>query len=108
MGPSEQISSNSEKFTSSSDILLNASKIVRNPPLSPIPKAPAITSHSYPRHMNIYVFLFFMMLTKKQKKYSISHLFISMIIQELITLNLICELGRTQLLTILARSVQKP
>ena len=38
--------------------------------------------------------------------YTINHVFRSMTVQELYTLHTICELGRNQLLTILAMSVQ--
>ena len=38
--------------------------------------------------------------------YSINHVFIAMTIQELNTLHFTCELERTQLLTLLAMSVQ--
>ena len=48
-----------------------------------------------------------MMLTSEKKlDYSLSHVLISTSIQELNTLHYICELKRTQLLTILAMFVQ--
>ena len=40
--------------------------------------------------------------------YTINHVFRSMTVQELNTLQTICELGQNQLLTILAKSVPKP
>ena len=40
--------------------------------------------------------------------FTINHVFKSMTVQELITLHTVCELERTQLLTILAKSVKNP
>ena len=45
---------------------------------------------------------------KTKRDYTFNHVFRSMTVQELNTLQTVCELERNQLLTILAMSVQKP